>query len=210
MSFVWVEPAVSCFVVQRTTNRHFFFSPYLLWFEPATSSTEAQHTTDCASQTAVVMWGIIFVYMLKLIDVFPLKKKRPPYAVYDLETTAYKVKPTTNCASQTAVMMWGIVCVYMLKLIDMFFFKKKKEEEDRPVYDLETTACEVKCTFDCASKVVVMMQEKYSSIHDLSWLMSSPLTKKTRAWDFLQWKSSTPSTVLARLRWWCKKNIRVI
>ena len=31
------------------------------------------------------------------------------------------------------------------------------------MYDLETTACEVKRTFDCASKVAVMMQEYYSS-----------------------------------------------
>ena len=70
-----------------------------------------------------MMRGIIFVYMLKLIDVFPLKKKKTTmYAVYDLDTTAYKVKRTTNCASQTAVTMWGIVCVYMLKLIEVFFF----------------------------------------------------------------------------------------
>ena len=37
-------------------------------------------------------------------------------------------------------MMWGIVFVYMLKLIDVFPLKKRKEEEDRLVYDLETTA----------------------------------------------------------------------
>ena len=82
--------------------------------------------------------------------------------MYDLETTAYKVKRTTNCASQTAVMMWGIVCVYMLKLIDVFFFKRKKK------------------------KIVRCMTSR------------PPLVKL-----------SALSTVLARLRWWCKKNIRV-
>ena len=55
-------------------DNFFFSSP--LWFEPGISSTKAHHSANCASQTAVLMWGIIFVYMLKLIDVFPLKKKK--------------------------------------------------------------------------------------------------------------------------------------
>ena len=38
-----------------------------------------------------MMWGIVFVYMLKLIDVFPLKKEiEEDRLVYDLETTAIK------------------------------------------------------------------------------------------------------------------------
>ena len=58
LSLSWASSLSFC------SPAHTIFFPYLLCLEPATSSTEAQHTTKCASQTAVVMWGIIFVYML--------------------------------------------------------------------------------------------------------------------------------------------------
>ena len=61
-------------------------------FDLETTASKVMRTTNCASQTAVMMWGIVFVYMLKLIDVFPLKKKKreEDLLVYDLETTAFK------------------------------------------------------------------------------------------------------------------------
>ena len=67
-----------------------FFLPHL-WLEPATSSTEAKHTINCASQTAVMTWGIIFVYMLSFTDVSPSKKENDDHLLFDLETTASEV-----------------------------------------------------------------------------------------------------------------------
>ena len=55
---------VSVIFVSPAHYKQAIFFSYLLCLEPATSSTKAQHTVNCASQTAVMMWGIIFVYML--------------------------------------------------------------------------------------------------------------------------------------------------
>ena len=67
-------------VLPTVQTRQFFFSSPL-WFEPGISSTKAHHSANCASQTAVLMWGIIFVYMLKLIDVFPSQKKKKSFGL---------------------------------------------------------------------------------------------------------------------------------
>ena len=59
------EPAITLDDVQRSTNCvnwNLFFSS-LLRFEPMSSGTETQHNINCASQTAVMMEGIIRVYM---------------------------------------------------------------------------------------------------------------------------------------------------
>ena len=63
-------------------------------------------------------------------------------------------------------MMRGIVCVHAQ--VDRRILLQKKKKKNRLVYDLETTTCEVKRTFDCASEVAAMIQEKHSSTHDLS------------------------------------------
>ena len=44
-------------------------------YELETSRTEAQHTTNCASQTVVMMGGIIRVYMFNCTSAFSSKKK---------------------------------------------------------------------------------------------------------------------------------------
>lgn len=48
------------------------------WFEPTSSGTEAQHTINCASQTAVRVWGKIQVFINKMMNASPTKKKSLP------------------------------------------------------------------------------------------------------------------------------------
>ena len=66
------EPAITLDDVQRSTNCvnwNLFFS-YLLRFEPISSGTETQHNINCASQTAVMVEGIIRVYMFNCTSAF--------------------------------------------------------------------------------------------------------------------------------------------
>ena len=73
--YMSLRPLTRWFSVLPTVQtRQFFFISSVIWTRDL--FFETQHSTNCASQTAVLMCGIIFVYMLKLIDVFPLKKKK--------------------------------------------------------------------------------------------------------------------------------------
>lgn len=79
----WIVPSVIrvCVLrseVQRTTiSASWLFAFYLSfrWFEPTSSGTEAQHIINCASQTAVRVWGKIQVFIIKLMNAYPTKKK---------------------------------------------------------------------------------------------------------------------------------------
>lgn len=76
-SVIWVCVLLS--EVQRTTIcASWLFAFYLSfrWFEPTSSGTEAQHTINCASQTAVRVWGKIQVFINKMMNASPTKKKR--------------------------------------------------------------------------------------------------------------------------------------
>ena len=75
------EPAITLDDVQRSTNCvnwNLFFSS-LLRFEPMSSGTETQHNINCASQTAVMMEGIIRVYMSNCTSAFSSKKKKKKF-----------------------------------------------------------------------------------------------------------------------------------
>lgn len=132
----WIVPSVIrvCVLrseVQRTTiSASWLFAFYLSfrWFEPTSSGTEAQHIINCASQTAVRVWGKIQVFIIKLMNAYPTKKKNREFV-----KRARLRSPAPNPSAPPTVLarlLWGYEAKFKYSLFSWWMppLQKKKEK----------------------------------------------------------------------------------